>query len=69
MEGQYDACSEDLFNQTIRLEELEKKLRYIFFKFLIRVGPYIRRRNIALFVNLGMLELTYIDANFQRLFL
>jgi len=26
MEGQYDACSEDLFNQTIRLEELEKKL-------------------------------------------
>ena len=26
MEGQYDACTEDLFNQTIKLEELEKKL-------------------------------------------
>ena len=29
MEGQYDACTEDLFNQTIKLEELEKKLRLI----------------------------------------
>ena len=27
MEGQYDVCTEDLFNQSIRLEELEKKLR------------------------------------------
>merc|ERR1719420_985522 len=25
MEGQFDACTEDLFNQTIKLEEMEKK--------------------------------------------
>merc|ERR1712002_366489 len=25
MEGQFDVCTEDLFNQTIKLEEMEKK--------------------------------------------
>ncbi len=25
MEGQFDACTEDLFNQTIKLEDMEKK--------------------------------------------
>merc|ERR1719507_1008791 len=25
MEGQFDACTEDLFNQTLKLEEMEKK--------------------------------------------
>merc|ERR1719295_2340701 len=25
MEGQFDACTEDLFNQTVKLEEMEKK--------------------------------------------
>merc|ERR1712241_1517598 len=26
MESQFDVCTEDLFNQTIKLEEMEKKL-------------------------------------------
>merc|ERR1719447_326161 len=25
MEGQFDCCAEDLFNQTIKMEEMEKK--------------------------------------------
>merc|ERR1711923_343215 len=25
MEGQFDACTEDLFNQTLKLEEMEKR--------------------------------------------
>merc|ERR1719507_336807 len=25
MESQYDVCIEDLFNQTVKLEEMEKK--------------------------------------------
>merc|ERR1719341_1083755 len=25
MESQFDVCTEDLFNQTIKLEEMEKK--------------------------------------------
>merc|ERR1712121_124001 len=25
MESQYDVCTEDLFNQTLKLEEMEKK--------------------------------------------
>merc|ERR1719290_548428 len=27
MESQFDVCTEDLFNQTIKLEEMEKKAR------------------------------------------
>merc|ERR1712170_332587 len=26
MESQFDVCTEDLFNQTIKLEEMEKRL-------------------------------------------